>query len=325
MIVRDEERVLARCLSSLRGVYDEICIVDTGSTDGTIDIAKQFGARVRTFFHCNGPDGQIRDFALARNASLEMAKGDFLLRIDADEVLDPGGAQRLRQHARRATVAGIRVSMRWGKLRWLSVRLIKNDPQHRFTGRIHEYVSLRGKASTDPRIVIRNRPNKAGKEGSKERTIRIGEEILREHPKDMRTLYYLGNALMNAGRLDEAIARYTEYLALGGNFLCERHMAAYEIAVCHLLRNDWQLAIDAGFRALSIDPRYAGTHCVLGDAYAALGEIATARQWFRSALSMKAPPPSGHLFIDPDAYGRYPRRRIRECDAVLAQCDPERE
>lgn len=323
MIVRDEERVLARCLTSLRGAYDEVCVVDTGSVDRTVEIAKRFGARVRTFLDCNGPDGRICDFALARNASLEMAKGDFVLRVDADEVLGPGGAQRLRRHARGVDLAGVRVSMRWGKTRWLSVRFFKNDPRHRFTGRVHEYVSLYGKVVTDAGIVIRNRPDKVGKEASSERNIRIAANVLKENPKDKRALYYLGNALKEAGRFLEAISSYSEYLALGGNFRCERHMAAYQMAVCHLLLGEWQLAIDASFHALRIDPRYAGTHCVLGDAYAALGEIAIARQWFRSALSMGKPPPTGHLFIDPAAYGPYPRRRIRECESLPAGSDDD--
>jgi len=317
MIVRNEERVLARCLSSLKGACDEICIVDTGSTDNTVSIARHFGAKVQTVLDCNGPDGKMRDFALARNVSFDMATGDFILWIDADEVLGAGGAKYVRRHALNGAVAGVRVSMREGATRWFSTRLVRNDPRHRFVGRIHEYVSLEGDVLHEPNIVIRNRPDKAGKESSHERTIRISEEMLEEAPDNKRVLFYLANALKSAGRLDEAIARYTQYLELGGNFRCERHMAAQQRAVCHLLRAEWQLAIDAAFHALSIDPRYAETHCVLGDAFGALGEIGIARQWFRSALTVKAPPAEATLFIDPAAYGQYPRERVRQCDQML--------
>ena len=54
MIVRDEAKVLRRCLGSLKGIYTELCVVDTGSSDSTIDIAKEYGARVQKFTECNG-------------------------------------------------------------------------------------------------------------------------------------------------------------------------------------------------------------------------------------------------------------------------------
>src|SRR5579862_6172274 len=79
MIVRDEERLLARCLESFRPAFDELNIVDTGSRDRTVEIAAQFGARLRSFTGCNGEDGRIQDFSLARNVSLDMATHDWLL------------------------------------------------------------------------------------------------------------------------------------------------------------------------------------------------------------------------------------------------------
>jgi glycosyltransferase involved in cell wall biosynthesis len=80
MIVKNEEKYLARCLASLKPVVDEIIIVDTGSTDATRDIAEVFGAKV---FDYEWND----DFAAARNHSLEKASGDWILVMDADEVV----------------------------------------------------------------------------------------------------------------------------------------------------------------------------------------------------------------------------------------------
>jgi tetratricopeptide (TPR) repeat protein len=317
MIVRDEERVLARCLKSLAGCHDELCIVDTGSVDGTIAVARAFGARVERMDACNGPDGKIRDFALARNASLALARGAYILWVDADEVLADGCAQRVRKHA-AGRHAGVRVQMRWGPVRWLSTRLVRNDARHRFVGRVHEYLELHGSVLDDPEIVVRNRPDKRGKEASCERTIRISEEILAANPRDARTLFYLGNALRSAGRYEDAIQRYRAYLEVDDHPRVEHQAAARALATCHLVRGEWQAAIEAAFRALSIDPRYAETHCVLGDVYGAIGELTMARQWYQSALSVKAPPPDAALFVDPQAYGRYPRMRLRECDQLLA-------
>jgi glycosyltransferase involved in cell wall biosynthesis len=78
MIVRDEEANLPRVLGSVKGLVDEMVIVDTGSTDRTIDVARSWGARVDRI---EWPD----DFAAARNHSLSLAKGDWILVLDGDD------------------------------------------------------------------------------------------------------------------------------------------------------------------------------------------------------------------------------------------------
>ncbi|MEE9910748.1 MAG: glycosyltransferase [Deltaproteobacteria bacterium] len=88
MIVKNEETVLVECLKSVRDVVDEMIIVDTGSTDKTIDIARAFGAKVFEFPWTD-------DFSAARNQSLAQATGDWILVLDADEVISGLDHQRL--------------------------------------------------------------------------------------------------------------------------------------------------------------------------------------------------------------------------------------
>ena len=90
MIVRNERENLPHCLGSARGLFDEIVVVDTGSTDGTKEIAAQFGARVFDFVW-------IDDFSAARNAALEHATGDCAFWLDADDVIDPAEREKLRE------------------------------------------------------------------------------------------------------------------------------------------------------------------------------------------------------------------------------------
>ncbi len=89
MIVRDEEENLPKCLESIRGIFDEIVVVDTGSTDRTVEIAQSFGARVFDFVW-------VDDFAAARNAALSHATGDYAFWLDADDVVEPFERERLR-------------------------------------------------------------------------------------------------------------------------------------------------------------------------------------------------------------------------------------
>lgn len=88
MIVRDEEANLPACLESAAGLFDEIVVVDTGSTDRTAEIARSVGARVFDFVW-------VDDFAAARNAALARATGDYAFWLDADDVIDPPERRRL--------------------------------------------------------------------------------------------------------------------------------------------------------------------------------------------------------------------------------------
>jgi tetratricopeptide (TPR) repeat protein len=90
MIVKNEEKMLAQCLESVKGVVDEIIVVDTGSQDRTVEIAKRYGARV---YHHPWED----NFSLARNQSLQYATCDWIFILDADETLVKEDFAKLRQ------------------------------------------------------------------------------------------------------------------------------------------------------------------------------------------------------------------------------------
>ncbi len=91
MIVKNEEATLPKCLGSVKDVVDEIIVLDTGSSDRTPDIAKQFGSKVHHFEWCN-------DFSAARNEALKYVTGDWILVLDADETL----TQKIIPHIQEA-------------------------------------------------------------------------------------------------------------------------------------------------------------------------------------------------------------------------------
>ena len=100
MIVKNEERVLARCLDSTGGLASEVIMVDTGSTDQTTQIAASYGARVIAF------DFVAADFAGARNRALEHASGRWILTLDADEILDSASRPLILELVARDENAG---------------------------------------------------------------------------------------------------------------------------------------------------------------------------------------------------------------------------
>jgi tetratricopeptide (TPR) repeat protein len=144
MIVRDEEAMLGRCLAAVAPAVDEIVVVDTGSVDDTVKIAESFGAHV-----LHHP--WTGDFAAARNASFDAATGDWLLYLDADEVLVDGDAERLRAltgHTWREAIYLVETN-HTGDLddgtavTHDALRLFRNRADYRFEGRIHEQIAHR--------------------------------------------------------------------------------------------------------------------------------------------------------------------------------------
>lgn len=138
LIVKDEEENLGRCLSSIRGVVDEIIVVDTGSEDDTVRIAEQHGATVH--FH-----PWTGDYAAARNVSLANATGAFILYIDADEELHPDDASTLRTILQQGDVDAVQMAIvsplasgMTNVARYL--RVFRNYPGVHFVQPIHEQV-----------------------------------------------------------------------------------------------------------------------------------------------------------------------------------------
>ena len=141
MIVKNEAAALSRCLASVRDVADEIVVVDTGSTDETVAIARSHGATV------GHHDFTDVDFAAARNRALELAHGDFALVLDADEALHPASTEAVRRLAGGPADTGYVVTRRNHHPGATApagtdhaVRLFPLRPQYRYRHRVHETV-----------------------------------------------------------------------------------------------------------------------------------------------------------------------------------------
>ena len=139
MIARDEERFLGECLRRARGAFDELVLVDTGSTDRTVEIATSFGAKI---VH----DPWADDFAAPRNRGLEAATGDWVLVLDADEFLLDGSCERLRALVEDPSALAYHLRFTnvytGGKtLGVMMVRLFRNLPGIAYENVIHEQVT----------------------------------------------------------------------------------------------------------------------------------------------------------------------------------------
>jgi hypothetical protein len=215
MIVRNEAANLPACLDSVTGLADELVIVDTGSTDGTREIARARGARV-----IETP--WAGDFAAARNLALSAARGEWILVLDADEALPP--ASRIRIHElvtgtahsaynlvqKNRLAEGSHVSVH-------IVRLFPNDPRVRFERPIHEQVNTSleraGIRIVDTDIVFEHSGYASNEvlAGKTERNRRIIEAALAKEPDgDPNLRYYYASTFFDTKQFPEAAKEYED-------------------------------------------------------------------------------------------------------------------
>jgi len=198
MIVRDEEKYIGGCLESAMPCVDEIVVVDTGSKDRTVQIAESYGARI---FHYQWND----DFSSARNEALKKAKGDWILSLDADEILKPDAPQIIRRAVANNTYCGYSLPFinpvdDGQEVYCQMVRLFINNPDIRFRYLIHEqiipdlnhYAKRTGKllGKLDAMVVHLGYKTEAINDHNKnERNNRIFQKQLRHFPKDVYSWY----------------------------------------------------------------------------------------------------------------------------------------
>jgi tetratricopeptide (TPR) repeat protein len=213
MIVKNEAATLGRCLASVRDIVDEIVVVDTGSSDNTKDIARQYGARVFDFPWCD-------NFAAARNESIRQATGQWLLWLDADEYFDDANRAKLRDllanlgddntaYVMKCVCVSGQVSNTATHVD--HVRLFRSHPALRWDYRVHEQIlpalQRAGHAVRFTNIAITHTgyTDPTLRYKKLERNLRLLHLDLAERPNDAFTLFNLGWAFADLGRIAEAI------------------------------------------------------------------------------------------------------------------------
>ncbi|MDR3572453.1 MAG: glycosyltransferase [Anaerolineaceae bacterium] len=223
MIVKNEEKNLERCLRSVQGLVDEIVIVDTGSTDGTLAIAKRFQVKL---FETIWPG----DFSRARNMSLEQAAGEWILVLDADEELDQAAQSQLKGILANTQAAGLRLRQRNllspnDLMRYHDIpiiRVFRKDAKIRFEGLIHESVldsvTRQGGSIEDTELIILHSGYSQrvvqGSGSRGERNLDLLLKMLAANPEDTYIYYQLGITYKQLGRSKEARFYLTRMLTM---------------------------------------------------------------------------------------------------------------
>lgn len=240
MIVKNEEKNIRRALSWGRDILWEQIVVDTGSTDRTVAIAQEMGAKL---FHFSWID----DFAAAKNYAIEKASGDWIAFLDADEYFSPEDAAKLLPLLEELEEDGFcaasaswvqldgseeQLSEKTGEgLNWqftvkadgsrgislagTQIRLFRNRPGLRYRGRVHEKLCLEGGellcADKSRELSILHTgytPEELKEKNKAERNILLVKKELEDHPEDYKLMTYLGDSYFEQKNYAEAAGWY---------------------------------------------------------------------------------------------------------------------
>ena len=319
MIVKNEEEVLARCLNSARGLADELIIVDTGSTDRTKEIAGQFTQHVYDF-------EWIDHFSAARNFAFSKGSCEYLMWLDADDVILPEDAAAFRELKSSLDPSVDTVMMKYNiafdeqgnpTFTYYRERLMRRCPLARWEGAIHEVVTPFGKIIHSPVAVTHRRKEKT----DPQRNLRLFEGLLqRGEQLSPREQFYYARELFYNARHKEAVEVFEQFLSEGRGWVENNIEACRVMSQCLQNLGEPERALAALLRSFRYDAPRAEVCCELGYHYFVKQEYEPAIHWYKSALLCHKKETSGAFMLE-DCYGYLPHLQLCVCYDRLGQLD----
>lgn len=324
MIVKNEERTLGRVLACASSFCDEIIVVDTGSTDRTVEIARQYGAKVGHFTWCD-------DFAAARNYSFSLATGDWILWLDADDVLPEQAiavAHDIKANLLPTTQADA-VFLPYNYAYDAEGRCIMTQTRERFlrrsagpvwAGKIHETCQTpSGTWARCDQMVVEHRTAEENAPRKEGRNLRIFEQYIDLKTATLRELFLYGGELQASGRLRDAGEAYETYLQRYPVGMRDHHDEKYTVMVklaeCYRGADMLDQAMARAVQGVLWAGDRAECYGILGMCHYSAGNIRAAFPAFLAAAACKKPTHGGLVF---DAfYSEAIHDMIKECKTQL--------
>lgn len=283
MIVKNEEKNLKECLGALKNIADEIIVVDTGSSDNTVQIAKELGTKVYSFTW-------VDDFAKARNYALSLASCDYIYSADADERIDKENLDKFISLKKALGEVEIVQMYYSGQLsdrtvynydKELRPKLFKRVRSFTFEGPVHE--TLR----TDPLVYdsdieIHHEPSS----GHADRDLKLFEKaVLRKEILSSRLLMMYARELMMAGT-DENFENAREYFIqqtlIDGRSVDDIRYLSIIAAHAARIAGDSEDFLKFALKEISVEPS-SEMCCELGEFYLAKEDFAESSLWYYNA------------------------------------------
>ena len=265
MIVKNEEHFLGQCLESVDGFVDEMIIVDTGSTDRTVEIAREFGAKV--YFH-----QWQNSFSEARNFSLQFVSGDWVLQLDADEKLERKDIPLLNKVISDPQTNAVFMPIlndlpEGGISKHYFPRLYRNGSAH-YEGIVHNQLEFTGKSVTAEIIIYHYGYNLTPVQMARknQRSARLLEKQLEGNPDFLFAWHNLIRIHRNEKEYDLVMQEADAVLSRipYEQDIAAYVMIAYDAASCAYQKGLFQRAEKYCLNAIEKMPDYLDIYYVLG-------------------------------------------------------------
>ena len=281
MIVKNESVFLEECLKSVREYITELVIVDTGSTDRTLEIVKKYADIYETYTGCNDENGLIADFSNARQRSFDLATKKFVLWMDADDILQ--GADKLADIVKRYENYKENICIafpyeysrdKYGNVlcRHFRERLINNKSAYKWVNAVHEVLIPKDNMPNniiqiDNEVIYIHKRDTINKPVENNRNIRILTKMYEKlGDSDPRQLYYLALEEGNIGNIPRSMEILEKYLTISG-WDDEKYMALLKLIDYAIYFAKYEDVIEYAFRAIKIKENWGEAYFSLAKAH----------------------------------------------------------
>lgn len=286
LIVKNEADRLDNCLKSVAEAVDEIIIVDTGSMDETKEIARRYTDKVYDFTWCD-------DFSAARNESFRYATKDYILWLDADDILKPEDCAKLQllKESLQDHIDIVYFIYNYafddtGKpsLTFRRERLVKRLSNPKWAGFIHEYIDIHGNSLESDIAVTHTRVH-----GNADRNLNIYKKKIAEGIElNSRDQYYYGKELYYHGKFEEAIDVLEKFVTLPV-WIEDELDANNRLAECYIWKKEYKKARACIYRNIDRTLPRAESLFQLAKAFQQEDRYQEAAYWYETILRTKKP------------------------------------
>lgn len=305
LIVKDEEQVLSRCLDCVKSFADEIIITDTGSQDATVSIAEKYTDKVYFF-------KWVEDFAAARNFCFEKATCDFVMWLDADDVITDENAKKIAEIKTRDDfdVAMLKYAAGFGEdgkpsFVYYRERIFRRTLNLQWQGAVHEVIEPQGKIIHSDAVIF----HKKCKTNPTMRNLRIYQKILSEGGTlSPRERFYYGRELYFNNMLTECIAVLSDFVR-GDGWVENKVEACRTLYFANRALGREEQALNSLVCGFLFSFPHAEDCCILAEHFEGKNDVRSAIYWYERALSSPEKQEDGG-FVNLHFHGFYPAIRL---------------
>ncbi|QUL58351.1 glycosyltransferase family 2 protein [Paenibacillus tritici] len=288
MIVKNEAHTLNNCLASVKGIPDEIIIVDTGSTDQTREIAKEWTDQVYDFSWTD-------DFSAARNASFQYATKQYILWLDADDILLPEQRSKLLQLKETLADHVDAVSMPYeipqqidrGVVSYtVRIRLVKRDKGFGWQGVVHEDLATDQPyqyLSSDIKVTHTKSTSGTAASPSRRNLDIYERHLARGYKLTVSDQFHYARECQQHHLYDQAIESYELCVDHPDVSLENQIFAMHKLATCYVQAGQPHKELELTLKALAKDVPYPAFSCRMGEHFLKQGHIEAAIHWYSTA------------------------------------------